>query len=387
MTHSAEPTDRDRPLVVGLVADPGLPADLARGLAERLPEEMARCDLVPRRWAAQATTGPIALDEDNRVPLITEARKHTAADGWDILIFLTDLPRQRGTRAIVADVNVAERAAVLSLPSLGWFRLRAHLTRVVVRLVRLIADRGGVSGADSGNGPPEPRQGRPRLQAVPADEDGVDLQLAFPGSGGKRRLLLGMVRENRPWRLVPTLSKAIAAAAATAAFGVFYPIIWAMADQLSHLRLGGISLFAIVVMALWLITYNDLWERPEGRRRALLYNLATVTTLAIGVSFMYVILLVVTALAAVTVISPLYLASRLGHPAGPIDYLELAWLASSMGTIAGALGSSMETGRTVRHATFSRREQDRRVQAQQERERSRERGGQPGGWHGDHPTG
>ncbi|MBP2366780.1 hypothetical protein JOF36_002476 [Pseudonocardia parietis] len=31
-----------------------------------------------------------------------------------------------------------------------------------------------------------------------------------------------MVRANRPWRLVPNLSLAIAGAAAGAAFGVFY---------------------------------------------------------------------------------------------------------------------------------------------------------------------
>ncbi len=42
-------------------------------------------------------------------------------------------------------------------------------------------------------------------------------------------------------------------------------------------------------MVVWLMVYNHLWDRPSEtaeRRKALMYNVSTATTLAIGVACM-----------------------------------------------------------------------------------------------------
>jgi hypothetical protein len=90
-----------------------------------------------------------------------------------------------------------------------------------------------------------------------------------------------------------------------------------------------------------------------------MYNVSTATTLAIGVSCMYAILFALALLAAVVLIDSGYLAQTLGHPAGVDSYLNLVWLSSSVGIVAGALGSSLEDEETVRKATYSRRERER----------------------------
>ena len=194
------------------------------------------------------------------------------------------------------------------------------------------------------------------------------------GVRGRLRLLAGMVRDNRPWRLVPHLSSATAAAAATAAYGVVTSSFWTMADALPPWRLALITLLAVAAMTTWLLVYNHLWERPRDRRergKVVLYNVSTLVTLLFGVACMYAILYVLTLFAAGIVIDGGYLATRVGHPAGWREYATVAWLAASIGIVAGALGSSLENEDAVRRATYSHREQQR-----QARDRAAERGEQ-----------
>lgn len=152
-----------------------------------------------------------------------------------------------------------------------------------------------------------------------------------------------MVGHNRPWRLVPSLDRAIATAAAAAAFPIFYSTLWAMANASSPSRLALINLLAICAMVTWLVAHNRLWNRRRGFRadpHPALYNLSTCLTVFIGVCCMYALLFAITTIAAGIVIAPGYLSHALHHPAGPIEYLKIAWLASSMGTVAGALGQA-----------------------------------------------
>ena len=199
-----------------------------------------------------------------------------------------------------------------------------------------------------------------------------DQYLALAGFAGRLQMLLGMVRSNRPWRLVPSLESATATAAATAAFPMFYSGLWPMADMLHPGRLVLISALAISAMVAWFICYNRLWDRPSGHRKrgeAVLFNTSTVITLAIGVAVMYVVLFSVIMVVGLTVIDGRYLQSQLGHPAGPSAYVRIVWLACSMGIIAGALGSSFDSEEAVRRAVYSRRERERQARQRQQDDR------------------
>jgi hypothetical protein len=356
---------RDRTVVVGLLADPGLPAQIAQRMADDLPGVLAQRVSSNVLWKLQTQAESLAVDEHGEVQLVEHALKRFRREAWDLMVYLTDLPQRIGTRPVVTEVCARHHTGLVSIPAIGWIRVQEHTLDAVAHLVREIAPA-DIRRTSNGLRATLPERAAPltshgdRAGGAKSDET----FLSLPGVRGRARLLAGMVRANRPWQLVPSLATAIAAAAATAAFPIFYSSIWGMADALSFPRLAIINLFAVAVMVTWIILYNRLWERPRlrpAREQAVLYNASTLITVFLGVACMYVVLFVVTLLAASTVIPASYMQAQLGHPVSSADYLTLAWLASSMGTVAGALGSSLESEEAVRQATYSKREQERRA--------------------------
>lgn len=363
MTDEA-PVHRNATVRIGLLADPGLPADLADWLAEHLPRALRETVSNEVGWEVTSRCEPIPLTGDGHVPITDLAREHRGPPEWDLLIVLTDLPRRAGTRPLASASSASVRAGLVSVPALGALGVRSRARAVAVRLVgRLARPVLEEAGASACYDPASHRSVLDPTQAGPSDPAGVDGEHTLVGLRGRLRLLSGMVRANRPWRLVPQLSSATAAAAATAAYACVTVSFWQMAAALSPTRLILINLLAVAAMTVWLIAYNRLWDRPPDpaeRVKAVLYNAVTVLTLLVGVVCMNLLLFLVMLVAAAALIDPGYLAKTVQQP-GVLDvYLELVWLGSSIGIVAGALGSSLESEEAVRNATYGARERERR---------------------------
>jgi hypothetical protein len=356
---------------VGVLADKGLPERVITAIVDDLPGVFAARMSGGTRWRVEHRVEQLPLDEDGDIPMRALSQRHRQEQGWDLLVLVTDLPRRVGRKPVVAGIDVEHGVAMISLPALGAVLVRRRTRALLTRVVRqLVSQRLGLEGDHGGRGVVAGLgEALAPTQRMSGHESAT--HLALVGVRGRLRLLAGMVRDNRPWRLVPHLAGATAAAAGTAAYGVITSSFWKLADALSPLRLAGITVVTIVIMAVWLVVYNHLWDRPSEtaeRRKALLYNVSTAATLAIGVACMYAILFAVALLAAVVLIDSGYLAQTLGHPAGVGSYLNLVWLASSVGIVAGALGSSLEDEDSVRKATYSRRERERQEGNRRQRE-------------------
>ncbi len=114
-------------------------------------------------------------------------------------------------------------------------------------------------------------------------------------------------------------------------------------------------LAAIVALGVWIIVAHQLWGRPSGREarhRATLYNGVTALTVSAAVLVAYAVLFVLVFLAAWVFVPGSYFQSTLKHPVGFGDYLTLAWLGTSLATVAGALGSGLEDEDKAREATY-----------------------------------
>src|SRR4051812_26736299 len=207
------------------------------------------------------------------------------------------------------------------------------------------------------------------VQVAEALEGGGDRRVMRIGPGGHVRLVLGMVAANHPVRLIRNLTSAGAAALATTAIALMNSSVWLLSDRLGLPRMAAALLLSIAIMVGWLIVHYDLWEPvddeeegilPAGRKRAALFNAATVLTLAAGVITLYALLLAVALASAALVIVDSVFASTLGHGVGAGDYLGLAVFATSIGLVGGALGSGFESQDAVRRVAFGVRERHRR---------------------------
>ena len=156
---------------------------------------------------------------------------------------------------------------------------------------------------------------------------------------------------------------------ATSAFGLSSSTIWMVGDQLNIGFKVLATVTVIAALVTWLIAAHDLWEKRGDTRSdpqlARLYNASTLLTLIIGVVALLLILLVVNFLLAWLILPASLLTSMLGTETGVGTYLAVAWAFTTLGGIAGALGSSLETDQAVRQAAYGYRESRRRAEYQE----------------------
>lgn len=330
-----------------LIADPGEPAALAERLAEYLPERLRSSARVERRWTMCVRNEPYLPDEQAEFAEVIDT-VDPSSEHEDIVVYLTDLPRRDDTLPVVADVSADHKFALVSVAGVGGFGIERRVRTVTELAITHIL------------GEPELTPGAARQFPSTQIEDGIRY---FAPSGLRRlRLLSGMVRANRPWRLVTGLSKVLVGAFATGAIALATNTIWLFADTMGPWRMSAVTVLSIMAMILWLILDHELWERPkspEERDRSVLYNTATVVTLTVGVVVLHVALFCLLLATASLTLPPELLSRVLGHGVSFSDYLTLTWLLTSIATIGGALGSGLEDDAAVREAAYGVRQRQR----------------------------
>ncbi|MFF4088520.1 hypothetical protein ACFYY9_16780 [Streptomyces nigra] len=354
--------------VVALLADPDAPTEVAQRIAKDLPDRLANAFDGQREFSVEVVSEPFTAGTEDLSTLTHRIVDRASEENWDVVVALTDLPLHAGRRKLAADLSHEHGLALLSLPSLGGLRFLRRARRAVERAVLSLVDG---RPADA----PEPRRPRPlrplagRFAGVHSgpvdDEETADLRYVVSGPGGYLRVLGGMVRANRPWRLIPGLSKALAAALASGAIATVNSTVWSLAIALDTPRLVIATIGSIALMIGWLIVDAHLWDRatgdsPQARTRAALYNASTVLTLSIGVLVCYVGLLIINLLWALFIINGEVFASMTKTPLHAAEYWTLAWFVASVATVGGALGSGLESDEAIRAAAYSKREQERR---------------------------
>jgi hypothetical protein len=352
---------------IGLLADPAAPTRLARRLAETLPVRVTDAD--GSRATVEVVSEPFTTGTEDAPTLLHRIEDKVEERHWDIAVGLTELPLQSERRYLVADVNSRTRSALVSLPALGGLRLHSAALRAVSDLVAELAAHDSTPADDV-----TPSTDLDDVLTTPlspirggstAKGEAADVRFVAPGVRGRLRLLAGMVRTNQPWKLVPGLSKALAAALATGAIATVNSTVWLLSSSLSVNRLAIAMIGSIVLMVSWLIIDAGLWHHPDDESRdslekRALYNASTVLTVTCGVLICFAALYVINLLWALFIVNGQAFEQMVGQPMGGSQYLVLTWLVTSAATVGGALGSGLESDEAVRAAAFGKREQERR---------------------------
>jgi hypothetical protein len=364
-----EQTSSPGDTVVALLADPYAPTEIARHLAQRLPARLAEKSGNGRRFDVTVISEPFSSGTEDPPTLMRRILDCVRAEKPDVVVALTELPLHSHGRKLVVDLNHEDGLALLSLPALGGFRLQTRTQRAVEEVVLDLVGpptRGTEAGEQD---QPQIKHLASRLAPIHrgpvGEEESTDLRYVVSGLRGHLRVLAGMVRANRPWRLVPGLSKSFAAALATGAIATVNSTVWNLVESLGLLRLGIAMVGSIALMIGWLVVDARLWHQsggvsPEAKQKAKLYNASTVITVSIGVLVCYGGLFVINLLWALFIINDRVWASMTQTPLNTTEYFTLTWLVASVATVGGALGSSLEGDEAIRAAAYSKRAQERR---------------------------
>jgi hypothetical protein len=345
-----------RPLVVGVLASPGLPRDLAEDLVEELPDALSR-RFENVEWKVVLDDEP--LDGATRMRALKDiARRRRRAKGWDFAVCLTDVPLRSGRRPVTAHASAQHRVGLVSVPALGAIDLESRVRDAVVHLIEGMLGE-TIRGGGEGSG----RHARlvrkledlsSPLGTVRARDEGT-IRFTTATIRGNVRLILGMVRANNPSLVVVRLSRAMAAALGTAAISLTSVNVWLLADGSTWPRLLGLSIGTIAATCAALIIAHELWEHaadPDDREQVIMFNLATLLTVLVGVATLYIGLFVTTFACGSALIPPSVFSHQVGHPDHFGDYVKLAWLVASLATIGGALGSVVESDLAVHEAMY-----------------------------------
>jgi len=335
----------DRQVALGVIVAKRFERE-SKEISAELAEDLRECYSAVH-WNVELVVDPLVVPPATTTEIFEAARTKLLERDWDLAVVVTDLPLSNrpsaGHGAGQPDLGIA----VVSVPALGPVHLRRRLRRALLELVgELVGDtergssRGGVFAGLR-------RRWEARaLQELATDTDtqpnGTPIVFVSAVLFGNLRLLVGMVRANRPWRLATTLSRALAAALAAGAFGVVSPDIWHVSAALEWWRLVAVSLLSITITVVSVIAAHRLWEHapdPRVREQVVLFNVATAGTVTVGILTLYVALFGLILLGAALVITPDEFARTLGHDVGVADYLRLAWFVASLATVGGARSS------------------------------------------------
>lgn len=347
----------DPHIVLGIVGDPGAAFSLARELADTALHAELDQRLPGARWCVEVMEGRLVQPPATDAEIVEAARKTLLEKGWDVVICLTDLPLHVERRPVVAHANPVRNVAIVSVPALGARGARHRIRETIVRLlVRLIAGSRELHGPKGhGVAGPSRRVTVQRVRELGSDPDDEGFFYTARVLTGNLTLISGMVAANQPWRLSLRLSRALTGAIAAGVFGLVTADIWRLSDAYGWDRLAGTALVSIGATVATLIIGAELWEPMVNRavrKQVILFNIATVVTVMIGVTVLYAALYILALIAAYWFVVPQIWRDQVGHPASLRDYFELAWLTSSLAMIGGALGAALEPDEAVRAAAY-----------------------------------
>lgn len=336
-----------------LVADPGLPTQRAHSIQDELQQLLDEAFSQPIQLHVH--TSMLKLRPDNSLDLSDASDLAREYSSPDAVLLLTEIPRLKDGRPLVAEIFPEEKIAVVSCPTLGGVVTKRRIIDTLMACTLRMKPTQEQSSDPT-------RFERAWSHWHRSSEPGAHFTLEAHRGTGSLRTIFGMIIGNEPFRTIPKLSSALAAAVATGAFGIFYSSIWAMTTYLSTPRLLGIGAATMLVMTAWLIISNDLWDRPKFEklgRVVLLYNLSTVATLVMSVFGLYLALVALILVGGLIVIAPGYMGEMISEQPSFSNYLDIAWLSASMGVVGGALGSGFDQRAELRNLTHGQRERQR----------------------------
>lgn len=347
------------------IAAPEFSTNVAEQLKEELPDIFKKTINHNVTWTLETVTDGFTSVAEDDEELLEGVLSLLDNKEWDYAISLTDIPLFHKDEVVLARVNYDHAFGLISLPACGW-SLNKRITDVVVQVVEDIYLKDTERTVEEQNRRINHLYKLGNIERINESEiETEDLRYVFSSKlYGLLTILLGMTYDNRPWTIMPSLKSTIAVAFGSGAYAIIFPTLWTTSYTYGPWRLTIFMVLAILSMGLWIIQGHNLWEDEtlsDKRKYRVLYNTATIFTLLLAVASFYVILIGLFLITIFVFVEPSYYAEQVGisHLPNLMNFLQLAWLTASVGTITGAVGVGLENEENVRSATYGYRQRER----------------------------
>ncbi|GAA0607033.1 hypothetical protein GCM10009001_25400 [Virgibacillus siamensis] len=353
---------------VGLIPAPELPEDIVNKLAGSLASAFSRQIDSTISWNVEVVRDQLTGASGRGDEIIQRAVTLKKENSWHYAICLTDMPIFSDKKVVLAEDDDRYGVAQISLPACGAFPLKTRVKKAIIQMVgELYFRMDGDSGHSIQNNKKLLRSGlvlSPVKMVLPSERNTGVRFIVVPRIQGIFRLLAGMTYANRPWRIIPAFKSVVAIAFASGAYGLVFTTLWSISAAYGYLRFIVLMIVAMAAMVTWIIFAHNLWEKNSvrtNRKLTLLYNMITVGTLTTAVLAYYIVMYVLFLLAVVFFVPPDLFESTvgLGEEVTSGHFFQLAWLVTSVATIAGAIGSGLEDNEAVRKIMYGHRQRQR----------------------------
>ncbi|WP_145419982.1 5,10-methylene-tetrahydrofolate dehydrogenase [Staphylococcus hominis] len=357
---------------IGLVVAPGVTEKLAQSLIDDIPNILSEQDNHQRDWQVDLVVDPLTGFAESVEEIFKKIQDYHNKREWDYVVGITDLPMFYHQNVLALDINKKNGAAIFSYPAFGWRPVKNRFKHAIVTIINELhySEREHVGYDDNNRVKKEINKQFPfsRIEKteVHLKETGNNhlRYLSNSRSLGMIRLVSGMTFANNPLNMMASLSNIVAIAFTTGAFGLIFSTMWNMGLDFSVWRLFGISIMAILGMLVWIMVSHGLWEstkEAKHKRIVMLYNLTTIMTLFIAIVIYYMILYSLFLIAEIVLLPPGFLGQQvdLKGPASVQLYLSIPWFATSISTVAGAIGAGLLNDQLIKESTYGYRQKVR----------------------------
>lgn len=358
--------------LIGLVVAPGVTEKLAQSLIDDIPNILSEQDNHQRDWQVDLVVDPLTGFAESVEEIFKKIQDYHNKREWDYVVGITDLPMFYHQNVLALDINKKNGAAIFSYPAFGWRPVKNRFKHAIVTIINELhySEREHVGYDDNNRVKKEINKQFPfsRIEKteVHLKETGNNhlRYLSNSRSLGMIRLVSGMTFANNPLNMMASLSNIVAIAFTTGAFGLIFSTMWNMGLDFSVWRLFGISIMAILGMLVWIMVSHGLWEstkEAKHKRIVMLYNLTTIMTLFIAIVIYYMILYSLFLIAEIVLLPPGFLGQQvdLKGPASVQLYLSIPWFATSISTVAGAIGAGLLNDQLIKESTYGYRQKVR----------------------------
>ncbi|WP_100010198.1 hypothetical protein [Lentibacillus sediminis] len=373
-------------ITVGLISTPGLPADINQDLMKELPGLLSKMIDPQVSWETEMTVDPLVGVAEDTKQVLEKTNNIKEENGWDYAISLTDLPFFFEKNVVVGNAILEQRVAQISIPSFGLLPMRKRIRRAMLKLMENLYEG---TPSETDNHTTQTRTGRRKLKKKLkkpfalspiskeegySNQTGADLRYVIKSRFiGYIRVLLGMTNANQPWKAFFSFYKVLAISFATGTYISIFSTPWQLSVLYSNYRMIFMMLLAIFGMVIWVIFSQNLWEKPteQGKKRwRRLYNGTTFLTLLTIVGINYIVLFGMFSISTSLFVPPDLFQVSTGMDKDPMAnyYFNLVWLITSLGTLAGAIGTGLEREEKIRDITYSFRQQQRYYELEQQEE-------------------